>query len=197
MSFPAGSLGKTQESEAIVADPDSAQLENPIRLQQPVPPLPSQQPGQVWFYPFGNPEMSVQSAVFSVQQDNAENRKLKTEQAPVEGHAAFPDREQLERALKVVGQVVEEDVAEAASQDDADGGIQEEVVQIVEGQGHLAAGSPGLDHEERRAQPEDVHESVPPDGDRAQSEQHGINVGIRQHGGPSYGGQGIFSSPSP
>ena len=31
-------------------------LENPVRLDQPVPPLPSQQPGQVWFYPFGNPD---------------------------------------------------------------------------------------------------------------------------------------------
>lgn len=30
-------------------------LENPVRLETPIPPTPGQQPGQVWFYPFGKP----------------------------------------------------------------------------------------------------------------------------------------------
>ncbi len=37
-------------------------LENPVRLDPPVPPLPSQQPGQVWFYPFGNPDSQPNDA---------------------------------------------------------------------------------------------------------------------------------------
>ena len=54
-------------------------LSNPVRLKTPVPPSPGQQPGQIWFYPFGKTEKSVQGSAFSVQQGKTENRTLKTE----------------------------------------------------------------------------------------------------------------------
>src|SRR2546422_11287045 len=54
------------------------------------------------------------------------------EQPSVEGHPAFPDRQELRRMVEVVGQVVEEDVAEAAAEDHAKSGVQDEVMRSEE-----------------------------------------------------------------
>ena len=46
-------------------------LENPLRLEKPIPPSPGQQPGQVWFYPFGKPEEARNEV--SNRQNNGRN----------------------------------------------------------------------------------------------------------------------------
>src|SRR3989475_10755457 len=67
------------------------------------------------------------------------------EQPSVEGHPAFPDRQQLGRVVEVVGQVVEEDVAEAPAEDHAEGCVQDEIMQILDGQRDVAGGGARLD----------------------------------------------------
>ena len=52
------------------------------------------------------------------------------EEAAVERHAAMPEREDLERVLGKMRQVVEEDVADAAAEDDAEGAPDDEVVDV-------------------------------------------------------------------
>ena len=113
----------------------------------------------------------------------------------MEGHPAFPDRQQLGRVVEVVGQVVEEDVAEAPAEDHAEGCVQDEIMQILDGQRDVAGGGARLDHEEGGGQAQDVHQPVPSEGNRAEPDQDGIDVGVRQHEEPSYGGGGFFSSP--
>src|SRR3989454_11132564 len=67
------------------------------------------------------------------------------EQPSVEGHPAFPDRQELRRMVEVVGQVVEEDVAEAAAEDHAKSGVQDEVMQVFDGERDVAGGGARLD----------------------------------------------------
>jgi hypothetical protein len=52
------------------------------------------------------------------------------EQAAVKGHAAFPDTQQHDRVAQPGIEVVEQDRAEPAADDDADGGIEDEVVDV-------------------------------------------------------------------
>src|SRR2546430_1084369 len=98
--------------------------------------------------------------------------------------------------FEVVGQVVEEDIAESASENHTQSGVQDEVVQVFDGELDVAGGGARLDHEEGGGQGQDVHQPVPSEGDRAEPDQDRIDVWVRQHGGPSYGGGGLFSSQS-
>src|SRR3546814_8071138 len=60
------------------------------------------------------------------------------QQAAMERHAAAPDHEYLKRIGKVPVEVVEEDVAQPAAQDDAEGRPQNEVAQVLEiGRAHV------------------------------------------------------------
>src|SRR2546427_1851438 len=70
------------------------------------------------------------------------------EQPSMKGHPAFPDRQELRRMFEVVGQVVEEDIAESASENHTQSGVQDEVVQVFDGELDVAGGGARLDHEE-------------------------------------------------
>src|SRR5213593_4021143 len=85
--------------------------------------------------------------------------------------------------VEVVGQVVEEDVAEAAAEDHTQSGVQDEIVQVIDGERDVAGGGARLDHEEGGGQAQDVHQAVPPEDDRAEPNQDRIDVWVWQHGG--------------
>ena len=49
-------------------------------------------------------------------------------------HTTFPDRQNFPRMLQIVGEVVEEGVAHAASEEYPKGGIDDEVIELFFGQ---------------------------------------------------------------
>src|SRR5262249_44565415 len=53
-----------------------------------------------------------------------------TEKTAMERHAAMPKRDDLGRIGREAGQVIKEDVADASAEDDAKGGIDDEVVDV-------------------------------------------------------------------
>ncbi len=62
------------------------------------------------------------------------------EQAAMERHAAVPDSEDLQGMLEILGEVVEQDVAEPSAEHDAEHGPDDEIVEQVRRQRALAAG---------------------------------------------------------
>ena len=55
--------------------------------------------------------------------------------AAVKRHAAVPQLHDLDRMLEVMGEVVEQDVADAAAKDHAKRGVKDEVVGVAAGKG--------------------------------------------------------------
>ena len=64
--------------------------------------------------------------------DDAERRP---DHAAVERHAAVPQLHDLDRMLEIMGEVVEQDVADAAAEDHAKRGVEDEVVGVAAGHG--------------------------------------------------------------
>src|SRR5262249_58645825 len=65
-----------------------------------------------------------------------------THEAPMEGHAAFPELENFGRVLDEEGQIVEQHVAGAAADDDADGDPEDKIVELRQRDRHRAAPEP-------------------------------------------------------
>ena len=63
-----------------------------------------------------------------------DDRDDAAEEAAMERHAALPHLEDLERVLEEVRQVVEQDVADAAAEDDAERHPQDEIVEVGDGE---------------------------------------------------------------
>ena len=68
------------------------------------------------------------------------HRQDRAEEAAVERHAAVPQREDLERVLGEAREIVEEHVADAAAEDDAERAPDDEIVDV--GRLHRRAGRP-------------------------------------------------------
>src|SRR5690606_22890749 len=124
------------------------------------------------------------------------------EEAAVEGHAAAPDGEDLGRVLGEEGGLVEEDVAEAAAEDDAEDHPGEEVVGLLRAHRRRAAPERRAAAEEGDVapadeEPGDIGERVPADGEldaaEAEREEDRVDLGEGQdegHEAPSIGGAG-------
>ncbi len=62
-----------------------------------------------------------------------EDSERGSDHAAVERHAAIPHLENVDRVLEVIGQVVEQDVAEPAAEENSDRGIKAEVLGVAPG----------------------------------------------------------------
>ena len=103
-------------------------------------------------------------------------------EAAVERHAAVPQLHDLERMRGEMRQIVEQHVAGAAAEDDAERHPQHEIVEVDDGHRRLAAPQlfgadqgAGIDPAEQDAG--DIGERVPADGERAEVHQHRIEGG--------------------
>jgi hypothetical protein len=99
----------------------------------------------------------------------------------MEGHAALPDADDVERVLSDRVEAVDQDPAEPAADDHADCGEENEVVDIHRFPGRArhrstAAGEPPAGDEA-----DDVHEAIPVDLHRADRKCNRVDVGIRDH----------------
>ena len=108
--------------------------------------------------------------------------RIGAEEAAVERHAAVPEREDLERVLGEARQIVEQHVADAPAEDDAErahqttkssmsaGFIGEPAGPQSAGLRDQALGVPPAEED-----PDDIGERVPADGERADRDQHRID----------------------
>jgi hypothetical protein len=110
------------------------------------------------------------------------------EEAAMEGHAAVPGLENVERVLQVEERLVEQHIAQPAAEHDAEKREDEEVIRFggVEGGrvGPPQAGLAGqiLDVPDGKKQPHDISQRVPVDGEGADLEGHGIDAGMADDG---------------
>lgn len=98
-------------------------------------------------------------------------------------HAAFPHGGHLCGVLEVIGQVIKQHVPETATGKDADGRVDDEVIELLFRDRDAASGRTGLNDEVSRGEPEQVHQAVPAELQRTDSEKNRIDVGIRYHRG--------------
>ncbi len=104
------------------------------------------------------------------------------QQTSVKRHAAFPHRDHLCGMLEVVRQVIEQHVAQSASDKDSDRRIDDQIVELVLGNRHAARGRSKLDHEISRRQRQQVHQAVPSELQGTEPEKDRIDIRIRNHG---------------
>ncbi len=111
------------------------------------------------------------------EQDDAEER---ADEAAVKSHAAFPDFEDVERMGDIILRIVEQHVAEPTSDNDAEGAINEQVVDALRARPlgavpvavvrHHAADQEPAENEAR-----DIGERIPADGQRPPLHENGID----------------------
>jgi hypothetical protein len=85
-----------------------------------------------------------------------------------------------------VWKVIKQDIADAATEDDADRDPQHEIIEIRDGEGSLATPQLLRTNEHARVGPsdensEDIRQGVPANGERAQVHQHRIQRRIRDN----------------
>ena len=136
------------------------------------------------------------------KRDVAKPRKQKdhdqtADEAAVERHAALPELEDFERVLDEIRQIVEQHIAGAAAEDDAQGHPQHEVVEVDDGErSGPAPQALGLDQrpciQPAEQDADDIGERVPPNRDRPEADQH--RVECRKRNGEKRHGSGPASS---
>src|ERR1019366_1912736 len=97
------------------------------------------------------------------------HRRDHAEQAAVKGHAAFPDREDLERMRGIEARLVEEHVAEAAADHGAENSVEKEVFDVAArpaGGCELRQLRAAHGEKEEKSEADQVCEPVPVNGDR-------------------------------
>ena len=97
------------------------------------------------------------------------------QQAAVEGHAAVPDAQYLAGVVDIGGQVVEEHIAQARAQDDAQHDEGQQVVHIHGLPAGTGAGGPPAGQAPAHEKGQQVHEAVPAQLQGADAEGHGID----------------------
>ena len=108
--------------------------------------------------------------------------------AAVERHAAIPDMKHVEPALGDHVMAVKNAPADAAADDDADGAVENEVVDVERGPGRAGLPRPVARQPPGGDEADEVHDPVPMHAQRAESEDgsdgdgDGIDVRIGQHG---------------
>src|SRR5678816_4206065 len=109
--------------------------------------------------------------LFARQIEDAEHR---AEHAAVEGHSAVPQLQYVERMLKVVAKVIEQDVADASAEDDPGRGIEDKVVGVPAR--HRRAGLADQPEQIPIADEDagEVRKAVPTKLEKAEIERHGI-----------------------
>ena len=103
----------------------------------------------------------------------------------MERHAALPDREDPCRIRKIVARLIEEDLPEAAAEDDAEHAVKEQVVELLHRPAVLQQLRMRLDAvlaqppelEERQK----IHQAVPVDGERPDGDCDGVELGMNKH----------------
>src|SRR3546814_8603684 len=96
----------------------------------------------------------------------------------MERHAAAPDHEYLKRIGKVPVEVVEEDVAQPAAQDDAEGRPQNEVAQVLDRHGGRPPPAEMCHIPPTEQNASDVGERVP--ANRQRSDLNGDRIDVRK-----------------
>ena len=104
------------------------------------------------------------------------------QQPAVKGHAALPDPQDQGRIIHESAEIVEQHVAEAPADDDAERDIEQKIVNCRSRP--VAPGIPGANPAERPgdAEADKVHQAVPVNFHRSELQGDGIDVGKSDHG---------------
>ena len=106
-----------------------------------------------------------------------ERRDYRADQPAMERHPPLPDGKYLQRVGKIVRSIVKENVAESCSDNQADGQGEDQVGDVVLGEGQFFALCRGNGDQVGCQETEDVHKSVPADLQGADLENIGFDIG--------------------
>ncbi len=100
----------------------------------------------------------------------------------MEGHASFPDGEEFQWILAVVGKVVKERVADPPTEKHAEGCVDDHVIDLVLPDLQPFTGNFVLNKKVSRGQADQVHQSVPAELNGAQSHKNRVDVWVGDGG---------------
>jgi hypothetical protein len=101
-----------------------------------------------------------------------------TQQPAVEGHAAFPDAQERQRVAGQLLAAVEQHVADAPAEDDAERPVEDDVVHLRGGDGRGGALRPPVAEPPGGREADEVHDPVPAHGERAEVQSHRVEMRI-------------------
>ena len=104
------------------------------------------------------------------------------EQAAVEGHAALPHLEHLQRMREEIARLVEQHVSQTPTQHHTHGAIQQKVVHLYLGNGCQPLPDAQAPQQQEQDETHHVHQAVPVDFQKAQIQRNGIELWVNQHG---------------
>ena len=127
------------------------------------------------------PEREDRKAAMACEQDDREHA---AEKAAVERHAAFPELQALERMRGEIARVVEQHIADAPAEDDAERHPQHEVVEIADRHRRrpapkLLGPDDGAGVEPAQEDADDIGKRIPADGDGPEADEHRVEGGER------------------
>lgn len=115
-----------------------------------------------------------------------EPRKYRADESAMKRHTAVPDSDYFQGMLQVVsvvGELVEKNVAEAGTEDKADGQGKDEILELSPYETQTAGPTLLADEKITRHKAEYVHESIPAQLKRANFDYVWIYLGVWQHSG--------------
>ncbi len=148
-----------------------------------------------------------------------EHGKRRAQNAAVKRHAAIPHRRNGERVGDIIGEIIEEHVADTATKHDAERCPDDEIIERFRCHGRLVVGPQAMASQELLAVPpgehdaDDIAEAVPVHCQRPDAENHRIDIGkasadagsnvsimkslrfVTEHAGPTLYGQAVPALP--
>src|ERR1700704_3256648 len=107
-----------------------------------------------------------------------DDRKHAAEEAAMERHAALPELQALPGVLGEIARIVDQHIADASAEDDAERHPEDEVVVVGDGEWRRPTPERIAADDRARIEPaqkdtDDIGERIPADGDRPEADQHG------------------------
>src|SRR6056300_1463255 len=98
-------------------------------------------------------------------------------EAALEGHASFGDLEQVERIGKQLLRPVDERIAEAPPNNDAQHAVENQVIDLLAGHRRIGAAAPAPGQPPGKQEANDIHQAVPAYFQKSDREDNGIDFG--------------------
>ena len=125
-------------------------------------------------------DVEIQAAMFAQIEHDGEND---ADERAVEGHAALPNGDEIERVRKILRQIVlrddvGNDEADPASDQHADERVHEKILNLVGGQTQAPPAGRPIHPQKHANEPDEIRQSVPVHGERSKPKRNRIDVRV-------------------
>src|SRR5574343_75763 len=96
-------------------------------------------------------------------------------------HATFPDGKNFERISQEIGRFVKQDLTQSTAKNDAEHAVKQQVVQLFDAQESGPALDPVAAQKNKLNEGDQIHQTVPAHGERADRESDGVELWVKKH----------------